>query len=237
MELNQLSDRAGARRARTRRGRGIGSGKGKTAGRGHKGQKSREGVSLQGFEGGQMPIYRRLPKHGFTNIFREELVPLSLGRLQSLIDASRLDASAKIDLAALIKSGVVKNDRRGVKVLGDGELKAKVDLEVSGASARAREAIEKAGGSVTLVSRLQQARALRAEAGGEGARRTERKAKSEKPQTPQAAPGNPSDGKTVKAKGEGSVKAMPASKEGSSAASASSPPLTGSNDKPSSDDH
>jgi len=152
MRLNQLSDNPQARKARKRRGRGIGSGLGKTSGHGHKGQKSRSGVSLKGFEGGQMPLHRRVPKRGFTNIFRRDFAELNLGRLQTAIDAGKLDAGQPIDAAALRAAGVVNRGRDGVRLLAKGELKAKVNITVAGASKAARAAVEKAGGSLTLTA-------------------------------------------------------------------------------------
>lgn len=151
MRLNDISDNEGARRPRKRIGRGIGSGKGKTAGRGHKGQKSRSGVSVRGFEGGQMPLHRRLPKGGFNNLFRKNYRVVNLGRLQQAIDAGKLDAGKTVDTAALIDAGVITSARDGVRVLAKGELKTKITLEVAGASQAAVEAIEKAGGSVTVT--------------------------------------------------------------------------------------
>lgn len=151
MKLNQLSDNPGATKNRIRVGRGIGSGKGKTGGRGVKGQKSRSGVAIKGFEGGQMPIYRRMPKRGFTNIFRKEFLVLNLGRLQQAIDENRIDAKNTIDTAALIAAGLVgRRVRDGVRILAKGELKAKVTIEVAGASKAAVDAVEKAGGKVVL---------------------------------------------------------------------------------------
>ncbi|MEH6476956.1 MAG: 50S ribosomal protein L15 [Sneathiella sp.] len=152
MLLNQLSDIAGATKNRKRVGRGIGSGKGKTAGAGQKGQKSRSGVAIKGFEGGQMPIHRRLPKRGFTNIFRKEFAVANLGRVQTAIDAGKLDAKETITIAMLQESGVVGKVVNGVRLLAKGELKSKVSFEVSGASKSAVEAVEKAGGSVTLLT-------------------------------------------------------------------------------------
>lgn len=152
MRLNQLSDNPQARKARKRRGRGIGSGLGKTSGHGHKGQKSRSGVSLKGFEGGQMPLHRRVPKRGFTNIFRGDFAELNLGRLQTAIDAGKLDAGQPIDAAALRAAGVINRGRDGVRLLAKGELKAKVNMTVAGASKAARAAVEKAGGSLTLTA-------------------------------------------------------------------------------------
>jgi large subunit ribosomal protein L15 len=152
MKLNDIKDNEGSTHSRKRLGRGIGSGSGKTGGRGVKGQKSRSGVAINGFEGGQMPIYRRLPKRGFNNIFKADFVVVSLERVQAAIDAGKLDAKSTIDAAALKAAGVIRRIKDGVRVLGDGELKAKVKFEVAGASKPAVEKIEKAGGSVTLLS-------------------------------------------------------------------------------------
>ncbi len=152
MKLNQLSDNPGARKAPKRVGRGIGSGLGKTSGKGHKGQKSRSGAAIKGFEGGQMPIHRRLPKRGFTNIFAKRYVAVNLGRLQQAIDAGKLDAKAPIDAATLKAAGVVKNARDGVRLLAKGDLKAKVNVTVAGASKAAVAAVEKAGGKVTTTA-------------------------------------------------------------------------------------
>lgn len=150
MKLNEIKDNEGASKDRTRVGRGIGSGKGKTGGRGVKGQKARSGVSINGFEGGQMPIYRRLPKRGFNNIFASEFVTVSVGRIQTAIDAKKLDPKATIDAAALKAAGVIRRLKDGVRILSDGELKAKVSIEAAGASKAAVEKIEKAGGSIKL---------------------------------------------------------------------------------------
>src|SRR3954453_17628717 len=152
MKLNDLRDNDGATHSRKRLGRGIGSGSGKTGGRGVKGQKSRSGVAIKGFEGGQMPLYRRLPKRGFPNIFAADYVVVSLARIQAAVDAGKLDAKATIDAAALKAAGVIRRPKDGVRVLSDGELKAKVTLEVAGASKSAVEKIEKAGGKITLLS-------------------------------------------------------------------------------------
>ena len=152
MNLNELRDNEGARPSRKRVGRGIGSGKGKTGGRGVKGQKSRSGVAIKGYEGGQMPIYRRLPKRGFNNIFAKDLNIVSLARVQAAIDAGKLDAKKTVDAAALAAAGVIRRVKDGVRVLADGELKAKVKFEVAGASKSAVEKIEKAGGSVTVLA-------------------------------------------------------------------------------------
>ena len=150
MKLNEISDNPGATKNRKRVGRGIGSGTGKTSGSGHKGQKARSGVSINGFEGGQMPIHRRLPKRGFTNIFRKQYVEVNLGRLQAAIDAGKLDAKKAIDAEALIAAGLVRRELDGIRLLAKGELKAKVEITVAGASKPAVEAVEKAGGKVNL---------------------------------------------------------------------------------------
>ncbi|ABS14691.1 MULTISPECIES: 50S ribosomal protein L15 [Brucella/Ochrobactrum group] len=150
MKLNDLRDKPGSVKARKRVGRGIGSGTGKTGGRGVKGQKSRSGVAINGFEGGQMPIYRRLPKRGFTNIFAKSFNVVSLGRVQAAIDAGKLDAKAVVNLDSLKAAGVIRRAKDGVRILSDGELKAKVAFEVAGASKAAVEKIEKAGGSIKL---------------------------------------------------------------------------------------
>ena len=153
MKLNDLRDNPGARKKRMTVGRGIGSGKGKTSGRGVKGQKARTGVALRGFEGGQMPLHRRLPKRGFKNVkFARKLNEVNLDRLQSAIDAGRLDLAATIDAAALVKAGVLRRAKDGVRLLGDGELKAKVTLAVFGASKSAVAAVEKAGGTVQILA-------------------------------------------------------------------------------------
>ena len=150
MRLNELSDNPGAFTARKRVGRGIGSGKGKTSGRGHKGQKSRSGVSLKGFEGGQMPLYRRLPKRGFTNIFKKRFDVVNLDRLQLAVDAGRIDAKEPVDRAALVAAGLVRKGRAAVRLLARGELTAVLTIEVDGASKAALAAVEKAGGKVVL---------------------------------------------------------------------------------------
>jgi large subunit ribosomal protein L15 len=152
MKLNEITDNDGATHNTKRVGRGIGSGKGKTGGRGVKGQKSRSGVAINGFEGGQMPIYRRLPKRGFNNIFKSDFVVVSVARLQAAVDAGKLDAKKTVDAATLKAAGVIRRVKDGVRILSDGELKAKLTLEVAGASKTAVEKIEKAGGSVKLLS-------------------------------------------------------------------------------------
>jgi large subunit ribosomal protein L15 len=151
MKLNELRDKDGATKARKRVGRGIGSGSGKTGGRGVKGQKSRSGVAVNGFEGGQMPVYRRLPKRGFRNIFAKDYVIVSLKRIQAAVDAGKLDAGQTVNAEALVKAGVIRRARDGVRILGgEGDYKAKLSFDVAGASKSAVEKIEKAGGSVTL---------------------------------------------------------------------------------------
>ena len=151
MKLNELKDNKGARKGRMRVGRGIGSGKGKTAGRGQKGQTSRSGVSIFGFEGGQMPLHMRLPKRGFNNIFAKDYAEVNLGAIQKVIDAGKLETKGVLDHDALKSAGLARGGRDGVRVLGKGELKAKLALKVAGVSKGAREAIEKAGGSVEIV--------------------------------------------------------------------------------------
>ncbi|MFD1696918.1 50S ribosomal protein L15 [Roseibium aestuarii] len=150
MKLNELHDNEGAVKSRTRVGRGIGSGKGKTGGRGVKGQKSRSGVAIKGFEGGQMPLHRRLPKRGFTNIFAKDYNTVSLARVQTAIDAGKLNASETVTVEALKAAGVVKRVKDGVRLVADGELKVAVSFEIAGASKTAVEAVEKAGGKVVV---------------------------------------------------------------------------------------
>lgn len=152
MKLTDLRDNVGATKNRIRVGRGIGSGKGKTGGRGVKGQKARTGVAIKGFEGGQMPLHRRLPKRGFTNIFAKDLNEVNVGRIQQAVDAGKLDAKAPVTVDALVAAGVCARARDGVKILGVGELKAKLAFEVYGASKSAVAAIEKAGGSVKVLA-------------------------------------------------------------------------------------
>jgi large subunit ribosomal protein L15 len=152
MRLNEISDNPGARHSRIRVGRGIGSGKGKTGGRGVKGQKSRTGVRIKGFEGGQMPLHRRLPKRGFKNPFRKHFAIVNVGRLQAAIDAGKLDPKKAVTEAVLGEAGIVGASGEGVRLLAKGELKAKVTIEVSGASKAAVAAVEKAGGSVTILA-------------------------------------------------------------------------------------
>jgi large subunit ribosomal protein L15 len=153
MKLNEIAPKHGARKKRFRIGRGIGSGAGKTGGRGGKGQTARSGVRIKGFEGGQMPMHRRLPKRGFKNTsFQIKLNEVNLGKVQTAIDAKLLDAGAVVDAAALVKAGVLRRAKAGVRLLGTGELKSKVNFEVYGASKSAQAAVEKAGGSVKILA-------------------------------------------------------------------------------------
>ena len=152
MRLNALSDRPGAISSKKRLGRGIGSGLGKTAGKGTKGQKARAGVAIKGFEGGQMPLHRRLPKRGFKNIFANRFNELNLGRIQKAVDDGLLDAKKPITVAALKEAGLIRREKDGVRLLGQGELKAKLAFEVTGASQSAIKAIEAQGGTVALKS-------------------------------------------------------------------------------------
>lgn len=150
MKLNDIRDNNGARKSRMRVGRGIGSGKGKTAGRGQKGAKARSGVSINGFEGGQMPLHMRIPKRGFNNIFAKDFAEVNLGLIQKAIDAGKLDAGKVIDHAALKDAGLARGGKDGVRLLGKGEFKAKASFAVAGVSAGAKAAVEAAGGSVEL---------------------------------------------------------------------------------------
>ena len=153
MKLSDIADNAGSRKKRMRVGRGIGSGKGKTAGQGGKGQLGRSGVAINGFEGGQTPLHRRLPKRGFRNVkFALKLNEVNLDKLQAAIDGGSLDAGSKIDAAALIKAGILRREKDGVRLLGRGEIKAKINVAVHGASKSAVAAVEKAGGSVEILA-------------------------------------------------------------------------------------
>ena len=152
MRLNQLADRPGACKARRRLGRGIGSGTGKTSGHGHKGAKARSGVAIDGFEGGQMPIYRRLPKRGFHNIFRKTPEIVNIGRLQGAIDGGKVDSSKPITIDLLRQAGLIDHAKDGVRLLAKGALTTKISIAVSGASKSAVEAVEKAGGSVEILA-------------------------------------------------------------------------------------
>src|SRR6476620_8747221 len=152
MKLNQIKDNRGARQSRVRVGRGIGSGLGKTAGRGQKGAKSRSGVSIAGFEGGQMPLHMRIPKRGFNNIFAKDFAEVNLGAVQKLIDARKLDSKGTLDHDALKAAGLARGGKDGVRLLGKGELKTKVSFKVAGASKGAIEAVEKARGKVEMLA-------------------------------------------------------------------------------------
>jgi large subunit ribosomal protein L15 len=198
MRLNELRDNQGATRARKRLGRGIGSGLGKTSGRGMKGQKSRSGVAIKGFEGGQMPLSRRLPKRGFKNIFSKHYNEINVGRVQVAIDAGRLDAKNPVTLDALMGAGLIRRRRDGVRLLGYGEIKTKLAFEVTGASANAIKAVEAAGGSVTLTplprpkgkdgedGKAEKQKPARAKSAGAKAQKTT-KAKDDKAKKPQSA--------------------------------------------------
>jgi large subunit ribosomal protein L15 len=152
MKLNEIRDNEGARHRKIRVGRGIGSGKGKTGGRGQKGQKSREGVSIAGFEGGQMPLHMRLPKRGFNNIFAKDYAEVNLGAIQKAVDAGKLDAKGTIDHAALQAASLARGGKDGVRLLAKGEFSAKLNFVVAGASKSAVEAVEKAGGKVEVIT-------------------------------------------------------------------------------------
>jgi large subunit ribosomal protein L15 len=162
MKLTEIRDNAGATKKRLRVGRGIGSGKGKTAGRGVKGQKARTGVAVKGFEGGQMPLHRRLPKRGFVNLFRRDFNELNLDRIQTAVDAGKIDIKKPVTVETLVAAGVLSKPRDGLKILGNGALSAKIAFEVAGATKSAVAAIEKAGGSVKILG-------ASGEAGGENA--------------------------------------------------------------------
>lgn len=151
MKLNELKPNEGAKHNYKRVGRGIGSGKGKTSGKGVKGQKARSGVAINGFEGGQMPLYMRLPKHGFKNIFGKEYATVTLARLQQAVDKGMIDAKATIDADTLVKAKVISHKRDGIRIIGGGALKAKLTLKVAGVTKSAAEAVSKAGGSVDVV--------------------------------------------------------------------------------------
>ncbi|MGY4312122.1 50S ribosomal protein L15 [Bradyrhizobium quebecense] len=152
MKLSDIADNAGSRKKRMRVGRGIGSGKGKTSGRGGKGQTARSGVRIKGFEGGQMPMHRRLPKRGFNNIFRLDFAEINLDRLQEAIDNKLVDAGATVNVESLVKAGVLRRAKDGLRLLGRGEIKTKLTIEAHGASKSAIAAVEKAGGSVKILA-------------------------------------------------------------------------------------
>jgi len=181
MKLNELRDNDGARKGRMRVGRGIGSGKGKTSGRGQKGQTSRSGVSIAGFEGGQMPLHMRLPKRGFNNIFAKDYAEVNLGAIQKLVDAGKLDAKGTLDHDALKAAGLARGGKDGVRLLGKGDFSAKLSFRVAGASKGAREAVEKAGGSIELIERKDKAELAKAKKGkAREARLADKAAKSGK---------------------------------------------------------
>ncbi|OQW57627.1 MAG: 50S ribosomal protein L15 [Proteobacteria bacterium SG_bin9] len=159
MKLSEIADNAGSRKKRMRVGRGIGSGKGKQSGRGGKGQTARSGVRIKGFEGGQMPLHRRLPKRGFNNIFALDLVEVNLDKIQAAIDAKKFDAKDTVNAESLVKAGILRRSRDGVRLLGRGEIKAKITVEVHGASKSAVAAVEKAGGSVKILAPKQEGEA------------------------------------------------------------------------------
>jgi large subunit ribosomal protein L15 len=195
MRLNELSDRPGATRVRKRLGRGVGSGLGKTAGKGTKGQKARAGVSIKGFEGGQMPLHRRLPKRGFNNIFAKRYNELNLGRIQEAVDSGQLDGKKPITVEALKEAGLIRRAKDGVRLLGNGEIKGKFAFEVTGASQSAIKAVEAKGGTVTLKSITGRERPAAD------------KIKAEKRAAKRAAKAQPKGGKAAKAKGEDSAEA------------------------------
>jgi large subunit ribosomal protein L15 len=173
MKLNEIRNNPGSRKHKTKLGRGSSSGLGKTSGRGVKGAKARTGNAVYGFEGGQMPLHMRMPKRGFRNIFANKFSEVNLGRLQKAIDNKKIDASAKITEEALRKSGLAKKSRDGIRLLGTGEFKAKIEIEVAGASASAREAVEKAGGTITTTFKKAEYMNKKGEPGKRRARRTE----------------------------------------------------------------
>jgi len=207
MKLNQIADNPGARKTRHRVGRGIGSGCGKTGGRGGKGQTARSGVRIKGFEGGQMPLHRRLPKRGFRNTsFQMTLNEINLGDVQGAIDAGKLDAKTAVDVAALVKAGLLRREKGGVKLLGGGELKTKVEFSVWRASKSAIAAVEKAGGSVNILAPKKQAPA---EPKGKNARFA---AGLDKPKVLEPLKSEPKADKP-KAEGKGEKPAKPAGKD------------------------
>jgi large subunit ribosomal protein L15 len=201
MKLNQIRDNPAARQAPKRVGRGIGSGLGKTSGRGGKGQTARSGVALNGFEGGQTPLHRRVPKRGFNNIFRRDFQELNLATLQKAIDDGKLGASDPITAKGLVTAGVIRRERDGLRLLGDGKdtFKAKVTIEVAGASKSAVEAIEKAGGKVVVLKDIREN--VEKDIAAKKARREKRKAKEAKPVKP-ATEEKPAEGKADKAEGK-----------------------------------
>ena len=207
MRLNELSDHAGARRKATRVGRGIGSGVGKTSGRGHKGQKSRSGVALKGFEGGQMPLDRRLPKRGFNNIHGTHPEIVNLGRLQTAVDRGRVDSQKPVTISILQEAGLIGRARDGVRLLAKGELSAKLVIEVTGASSAAITAVEKVGGSVTTMGKAKRKRN----------RKIKQKAK------PEAASPTPEAEAETKSASEAEAKPAPEGAGGETAADTTAP--------------
>lgn len=202
MKLNELADNIGARKARRRVGRGTGSGIGTTSGRGNKGQKSRSGVSLKGFEGGQMPLHRRLPKRGFTNIARKRFQAVNLGRLQAAIDAGKIDAKKPVTIAALTAAGIVTKPRDGVRLLAKGEITAKLTIEVSGASQAAVAAVEKAGGEVVIAAARGQGEGQGQGKKGTAAKKGRKEGRKEGKKTA-AAPAGKAVGGAAKSAGDG----------------------------------
>lgn len=194
MRLNDLRDLPGATTSKKRVGRGLGSGLGKTSGHGQKGQKSRSGVAIKGFEGGQMPLHRRLPKRGFNNIFAKDYNEVNVGRIQAAIDDKKLDASKPVTVEALVEAGVIRRARDGVRLLGKGELKAKVSFELTGASSGAVKIVEAAGGTVALIPMPQRT----AKPEGEGA--PKKAAKAAAKSTSKTPPAKKSGPKKVVAK-------------------------------------
>ena len=182
MKLNEIRNNLGAHKRKTKVGRGSSSGLGKTSGRGVKGAKARTGTKVYGFEGGQMPLHMRMPKRGFNNIFANDFVELNLGRLQKAIDEKKVDISQKITSETLRKANLVHKNRDGVRLLGTGELKAKIEIEVAGASASARQAVEKAGGTLTTTFR----KANYMNKKGEPGKRKQRRAKAAEKRAVQA---------------------------------------------------
>ncbi|MBM3532439.1 MAG: 50S ribosomal protein L15 [Alphaproteobacteria bacterium] len=200
MKLHEIRDNDGAHKRRMRVGRGIGSGKGKTSGRGVKGQKARTGVSLHAFEGGQMPLFRRLPKRGFKPINPVKLAEVNLWQLQEAVDAGRLDPKQPVDGAALVAAKVIRRTRDGVRLLGEGELKAKLTLKLAGASTRAKAAVEAAGGSIELPKLREPAKKKGKKAVREAAARREAAAKKEAAAAEKPAADKPAKEKTAKEK-------------------------------------
>lgn len=211
MKLNQIRDNRGARQAPKRLGRGIGSGLGKTSGRGGKGQTARSGVALNGFEGGQTPIYRRIPKRGFNNIFRREFQELNLGALQRAIDANKIAPEETITAAALVKAGVIRRAKDGVRLLGEGTLKTGVTIEVAGASKSAAAAVEKAGGKIIVINPVREGVAK--DVAAKQARRAKRQAKNAPPAA-KAASDKPAGGKKDKGKDKGEAAGKPGAPAG-----------------------